>query len=163
MIISSIVATAKNRVIGKDNDMPWHLPADLSYFKRTTTGHHVIMGRKNYEAIGKPLPNRTNIIITRDKSFTCTNCEVLHSLENALRFAQENGENEVFIIGGGTIYEQSKGYWNKLYLTEIDLETDGDVFFPELHWDEWILISEEKYEKDEKNPYDYCFKVFERK
>lgn len=163
MIISSIVATAENRVIGKDNDMPWHLPADLAYFKKTTSGHHIILGRKNYEAIGGPLPKRTNIIVTRDMGFSCSNCEVVHSIEDALLLARQNGENEVFIIGGGTIYEQSEPYWNKLYLTEIELVTEGDVFFPELNWEEWTLVSEEKHEKDEKNPYDYCFKVFERK
>ena len=162
MIISSIVATAKNRVIGKDNQMPWHLPADLAYFKRTTLGHHIILGRKNYLAIGRPLPNRTNIILTRDKNFACSNCQVAYSIEEALHFAHSKEESEVFIIGGGKIYEHTVEYWNKLYLTEIDLETEGDVFFPELNWDEWQLISEEKHQKDEKNPYDYNFKVFER-
>lgn len=163
MTISCIVATAKNRVIGKDNDMPWHLPADLSYFKKTTLGHHIILGRKNYLAIGKPLAKRTNIIVTRDKSFACSNCEVVHTIEDALLIAKQNNEEEVFIIGGGSIYDQTIIYWDKIYLTEIDLETEGDVFFPELNWDNWTLISSEEHYKDVKNPYDYTFKVFERK
>lgn len=162
MIVSCIVATAKNRVIGKNNQMPWHLPADLAYFKRTTLGHHVIMGRKNYQAIGRPLPDRTNIIVTRDRSFNCSNCEVVHNLEDALLLAKKNGEQEAFIIGGGNIYEQTIRYWDKLYLTEINLETDGDVFFPELNWENWTLVSEKKHQKDEKNPYDYSFKIYHR-
>jgi dihydrofolate reductase len=163
MIISCIVATAKNRVIGLNNRMPWHLPADLAYFKRTTMGHHIILGRKNYLAIGRPLPGRTNIILTRNPEFTCNLCEVVHTLEDALYLAHQNGEKEVFIIGGGTIYEQTTGFWDRLYLTEIDLETEGDVFFPEITWDDWQLISEEIHEKDPKNPYEYTFRVFERK
>jgi len=162
MIISSIVATAKNRVIGKNNGMPWHLPADLTYFKKTTSGHYIILGRKNFLAIGRPLPNRTNIILTRDKSFACSNCVVAHSVEEALQIAHQNGETEVFIIGGGKIYEQTVEYWDKLYLTEIELETEGDVFFPEMNWNDWQLSWEEKHERDEKNPHPYTFKVFER-
>jgi dihydrofolate reductase len=163
MIISSIVAVAKNNVIGKDNDMPWHLPADLAYFKKTTQGHHIILGRKNFEAIGRPLPKRTNVIVTRNKAFACSNCEVVYSVEEAMDVAKTNKESEAFIIGGGTIYEQSKAYWQRLYLTEIDLEVEGDVYFPELNWSEWNLVFEKKHTKDEKNPYDYTFKVFEKK
>lgn len=162
MKISSIVATAKNNVIGKDNDMPWHLPADLAYFKKTTLGHHLILGKNNFFAIGKPLPKRTNIILTRDPYFACTNCLVAHSLEEALSIAYENGETEVFIIGGGMIYEQSMKYWDKLYLTEIDLEVEGDVFFPQMNWNEWELELEEKHLKDTTNPYNYTFKVFNK-
>jgi dihydrofolate reductase len=163
MIISCIVAVAHNNVIGKDNDMPWHLPADLQYFKQKTMGHHIILGRQNFLAIGRPLPGRTNIILTRNRAFACSNCIVAHSIEEALTIAHKNGEEEVFIIGGGKIYEQTKSYWERLYLTEINLKTDGDVFFPEMNWENWQLVREDKYLKDEKNHYDYSFKIFERK
>jgi dihydrofolate reductase len=163
MTISAIVAVAKNNVIGRDNQMPWYLPADLAYFKKVTLGHMIIIGRKNFESIGKPLPGRTNIIITRDRSFACTNCRVMHSLEEALFFAHDNNENEVFIIGGGTIYEQTKELWDKLYFTEIDTIVEGDVFFPEINWAQWQLVSEEQKAADEKNTYNLNFKVFTRK
>lgn len=163
MTISCIVACAKNNVIGKDNKMPWHLPADLAYFKKITSGHHIVLGRKNFESIGRPLPNRTNVIITRDKEFACSNCVVAYSIEEALSIAHKNGEEEVFIIGGGTIYEQSKELWDKLYLTEIDLEVEGDVFFPDLNMEEWKLISSQDNPKDEKNPYNYSFKLYHKK
>lgn len=162
MVISCIVASAKNNVIGKDNKMPWHLPADLAYFKKITSGHHILLGRKNFESIGRPLPNRTNVIITGDKEFACSNCMVTYSIEEALSVAYNNGEEEVFIIGGGMIYEQSKDLWDKIYLTEIDLEVEGDVFFPELNWEKWELISSQENEKDDKNQYNYTFKVFHR-
>lgn len=162
MIISCIVAVAKNNVIGKDNNIPWYLPADLKYFKNTTLNHHVIMGRNCYESIGKPLPKRTNVIITRDAYFISSNCLVARSIPEALHMAHENGEEEVFIIGGGQIYEQTADLWNKLYLTEVDLEVDGDVFFPKIDMNEWKLIHEEHHGKDEKNEWSYAFKIFER-
>ena len=162
MIISTIVAVAKNNVIGRNNDIPWYLPADLKYFKKTTINHHIIMGRKCFQSIGKPLPKRTNIIITRDPFFIATNCLVLNSLEEALNTAYENGEEEVFIIGGGQIYEMSKDLWDKIYLTEVDLEVEGDVFFPEIDPTAWRVLSSESHKADEKNEYDYNFKVLER-
>ncbi len=162
MIISSIVAIAKNNVIGSENIIPWYLPADLQYFKKTTLNHHVIMGRNCYESIGKPLPKRTNIIVTRNAYFISSACLVARSIEEALEMAHANGEEEVFIIGGGQIYTQSQNLWNKLYLTEVDLEINGDVFFPAIDYAEWRLLSEEKHVKDEKNEYNYTFKIFER-
>lgn len=162
MIVSCIVATAKNNVIGKDNDIPWYLPADLKYFKKTTLEHHIIMGRNCYRSIGKPLPKRTNVILTRDPYFISSSCLVAHSVEEALTMAFENGEKEAFIIGGGQIYEQSIKFWDKLYLTEVDLEVDGDVFFPDIDMGEWELVWEEFHEKDEKNEYNYTFKVYQR-
>jgi dihydrofolate reductase len=162
MIISAIVACAHNNVIGKDNQIPWYLPADLIYFKKITLNHHIIMGRKCYESIGRPLPKRTNIVITRDPFFISSGCIIAHSLKEALNIAQKNGETEAFIIGGGEIYRQSADLWDKLYMTEVDLETEGDVFFPEIDKNKWTLISEEKHQKDEKNDWDYAFKVFER-
>ena len=162
MIISAIVATAKNNVIGKDNDIPWYLPADLKYFKKTTIQHHIIMGRKCFQSIGKPLPKRTNIVITRNPFFVATNCLIVNTLEEALNTAHDNGEEEAFIIGGGQIYELSKELWDRVYLTEVDLDVEGDIFFPALQAADWKLISEEAHEPDEKNEHAYTFKILER-
>lgn len=162
MIISCIVATDKNRVIGKDNDIPWYLPADLQYFKKTTIQKTVIMGRNCFVSIGRPLPKRTNIIVTRDPYFISSNCLVARSIPEALNMAYQENEEEVFIIGGGQIYEQTIDLWDKIYLTEVDTEVDGDVFFPHIEKHKWELIFEEFHEKDEKNPYDYRFKVLNR-
>ncbi|MFT5164819.1 MAG: dihydrofolate reductase [Saprospiraceae bacterium] len=163
MIISAIVAVAKNNVIGRDNDIPWHLPADLKYFKKTTLDHHIIMGRKSFESIGRPLPKRTNVIITRNPFFIASNCLVTRTVEEALMIARENEESEAFIIGGAQIYDLTKDHWDRLYLTEVDLEVEGDVLFPELNMDEWTLVSEDPQKADEKNEYDYNFKIYERK
>ena len=162
MLVSIIVAVAKNNVIGKDNDIPWYLPADLKYFKRTTLNHHIIMGRKCFQSIGRPLPKRTNVVITRNPYYTVTNCLVAHSIEEALGMAYDNQEKEAFIIGGGEIYKQSMDLADKLYLTEVDLEVEGDIVFPELNPKEWRLISEEAHEPDEKNEHPYVFKIYER-
>jgi dihydrofolate reductase len=150
-------------VIGKNNDIPWYLPADLKYFKKITLGHYIIMGRKCYLSIGKPLPKRTNVILTRDPFFISTNCLIARSLEEGLELAYDNGEKECFIIGGGTIYEQSRQYWDNIYLTEVDLDVDGDVFFPKLDFTKWNLVSEEKHKADDKNEYNYTFKHFSKK
>ena len=163
MIISTIVAVAKNNVIGRDNDIPWYLPADLKYFKKITTGHHILMGRKCYQSIGRPLPNRTNVIITRDPFFISSNCVVCHSIEEGIDQAYANGEEELFIIGGGTIYDQTSHLWNKIYLTEVDLEVEGDVFFPEINSSEWEITDKQKLKADEKNEFDYVFKTLVRK
>lgn len=163
MKISCVVAVAKNNVIGKDNDIPWYLPADLKYFKKITMGHHILMGRKCYSSIGRPLPKRTNVIITRDPYYIVSNCIVTHSIEEALEIAYDNKEKEVMVIGGGTIYDQTKDMWDKLYITEVDLEVDGDVHFPTIDFDQWELISEEPHKPDEKNKFPYTFKVYERK
>jgi len=162
MLVSIIVAVAKNNVIGKDNDIPWYLPADLKYFKRTTLNHHIIMGRKCFQSIGKPLPKRTNIIITRNPYYTASNCLVTHSIEEALGMAYDNQEQEAFIIGGGEIYKQSMDLADKLYLTEVDLEVDGEIYFPTINPKEWKLISEEAHKPDEKNEHPYIFKIYER-
>jgi dihydrofolate reductase len=163
MIISCIVATAKNNVIGKDNDIPWYLPADLQYFKKTTLGHHIIMGRNSFKSIGRALPKRTNIVVTSDPFFIASDCLVAHSIEEALSIAYENGEKEAFIIGGGKIYDQTVELWDKLYLTEVDLEVEGEVFFPKLDFKEWNLESENPQMPDAKNEYNYTFKVYTRK
>lgn len=162
MTVSAIVAIAKNRVIGHQNQIPWYLPADLKYFKKVTTGHHVIMGRKSYESIGRPLPNRTNVVITRDPYFIATGCMVVHSLLEALEFAQSNGETEAFVIGGGEIYQQSWPYLDRIYLTEVETAPEGSVFFPAMDENEWIAVSAEAHLADEKNEFPYVFKVFNR-
>lgn len=163
MIISAIVAVAKDNVIGKDNDIPWYLPADLKYFKKTTLDHHIIMGRKSFESIGRPLPKRTNIIVTRNPFYVASNCLVTNSVEDALSIAKENGETEAFIIGGAQIYELSKDLWDRLYLTDVDLKVEGDVHFPKLDMANWTLISESPQKAEGKNEHDYNFKIFERK
>lgn len=162
MLISAIAAISSNRVIGKNNQIPWHLPADLKFFMHTTQNHHVLMGRKNYQSIGKPLPRRTNVIITRDPFFVSTGCVVVHSIEEAIQIAYENGEQEAFIIGGGQIYEQAMPFVSKIYLSEIDLEIDGDVFFPELDPAEWIVQSEEFRAPDERNKHAFTIRVYNR-
>jgi dihydrofolate reductase len=162
MTISAIVATAKNGIIGKDNEIPWYLPADFAYFKRVTLNHHIIMGRNCYESIGRPLPKRTNIIVTRNPFYIASGCIMVHSITEGLQIAQQNEETEAFIIGGGEIYKQTMHLLDKIYLTEVDLDTEGDVFFPELNPAEWRLISEEKHLKDEKNDWNFTFKIFER-
>lgn len=162
MMVSAIVAAAKNRVIGHHNSIPWYLSDDLKFFKKTTSGHHVIMGRKSFLSIGRPLPKRTNIIVTRDAYFTATGCLVAHSIENALGVAYDNGEKEAFIIGGGEIYRQSAELWDRLYYTEVDAEPDGDVFFPELDWSEWKLTTSKSFEKSERNDHNFVAKTFDR-
>jgi dihydrofolate reductase len=162
MTISCIVAVAHRRVIGRDNDIPWYLPADLQYFKKVTMGHTVVMGRNCYNSIGRPLPKRTNIIVTRDPYYISSVCPIARSIPEALEIANENGETEVFIIGGGQIYAQTVDLWDRLYLTEVDIDVEGDIFFPEIDMKQWKLLSEEHHTKDEKNEYNYVFKVFER-
>lgn len=165
MTISAIVAISNNRVIGSDNDIPWYLPADLKYFKKTTLNHHIIMGRKTFQSIGRPLPKRTNVVLTRDLFFIATNCLVAHSIDHALNLAADNGEEEAFIIGGGQIYELAMPMIDRLYLTEVDIDIPEDqsvVKFPELPAEEWKEVSSEAHAPDEKNEYGYVFKVFER-
>jgi len=162
MTISCIVAVARHRVIGKNNEIPWYLPADLAYFKKTTLNHCVIMGRSCFESIGRPLPKRTNIIITRHPFFIASQCLIAHSIGEAIALTQQQGDDEIFIIGGGQIYEQTQELWQKIYLTEVDLEVEGDTFFPEIYANDWKLVSEESHQKNEKNPFDYTFKILEK-
>lgn len=163
MIVSAIAAMSKNRVIGVDNDLPWHLPADMKYFMRTTRNHHVVMGRKTFESMGVPLKGRTNVVITRDPFFTASGILVTHSLHEALEIADANQEVEVFVIGGSEIYRLALPVLDRIYLTEIDLFVDkGDAFFPDFSPEEWKLISQEENGCDDRNKYSYTFKVFER-
>lgn len=162
MLVSAIVAVAKNGVIGKDNQIPWYLPADLAWFKRVTLGHYVLMGRNCFQSIGRPLPRRTNVIITRNPFFAAGGVLIAHSVEEALNLAYDNGEQEVFIIGGGEIYRQTEHLWDKVYLTEVDIEPEGDVFFPGLPPETWRETWRESHAPDEKNTVAYTFKILER-
>jgi dihydrofolate reductase len=162
MLISAIVAVAANGVIGDGEDIPWRLSSDLKYFKRTTLHHHVIMGRKTFLSVGRPLPKRTNIVLTRDPFFVGNGIIVARSLDEALAIAEENGEEEAFIIGGGEIYRQALPFLDKVYLTRVHAEPAGEVTFPELPEQEWRLISREDHPADEQNDHDYSFIVYER-
>lgn len=133
MIVSLIAALSENRVIGKNNDLPWRLPDDMKYFMETTSGHYVIMGRKNYQSLPekfRPLPNRTNIVITRSSDFSAPGCQVVHTLADALEIARKANQKEIFIIGGAEIYALSLPHAHRLYLTEIKAEVAGDTYFP---------------------------------
>lgn len=163
MKLSAIVATAKNGVIGKDNQIPWYLPNDLKWFKKNTMYHHIIMGRNTWESLGRLLPKREHVVITRDMFYIASGCIIAHSINEAIDLAELNGEQEAFIIGGGKIYEQTQKRWDKLYLTEVDLECEGDTFFPEINYEEWETVFEEQHEPDERNKYSYTFKILERK
>jgi dihydrofolate reductase len=161
-MISFLVAMDQKRTIGKDNDLPWHLPADLKYFKQVTMGHPIVMGRKTHEAIGRVLPGRENIVLTRDKSYTSPDCTVIHSIEELLDI--DKGKNEeVFVIGGAEIFKEVFASADRLYITCIEDVFEGDTYFPEFDPSEWEIISKEKGIKDDKNPYDYYYIVYERK
>lgn len=160
MILSIIVAFANNRVIGKDNQLIWHLPNDLKHFKNITSGHTVIMGRKTYESIGRLLPNRKNIIITRNSEYKLEGAEIHHSLKSAIDSCAS--EEEVFIIGGSEIYGQSLPLAGRLYITEVLHDFEGDAFFPEINFDEWKLVSEEQGVVDEKNKWEHRFRFYTR-
>jgi dihydrofolate reductase len=161
-MISLLVAMDQKRTIGKDNDLPWHLPADLAFFKRVTMGHPIVMGRKTHESIGRALPGRTNIIVTRDKNYSAQDCKVIHSIEE-IKNIEENKEDEVFVIGGAEIFNKAVHFADRLYITLIEETFAGDTFFPEIIEAEWELVSKEKGIKDEKNPYDYFFLLYKRK
>ncbi|WP_449536640.1 dihydrofolate reductase [Ferdinandcohnia sp. Marseille-Q9671] len=160
-MISLLLAMDKNQLIGKDNDLPWRLPADLAYFKRVTMGHPIIMGRKTYDSIGRPLPGRENIIVTRDKTYHAEGCKVIHSIEEIVTLS-ENTEQELFVIGGAEIFKEILPYSDRLYITEIEEEFEGDTYFPAFDKADWKVISKEKGIKDEKNQYDYTFLVYEK-
>lgn len=162
MLVSCIVAVAENGVIGKNGTLPWRLSSDLKRFKEITTGHHIILGRKNYEDIGRPLPNRVNLVLSRKENLKIEGCEVFPSLEKALAFAKESGETECFIIGGAEVYKQAMPFCKKLYLTSVETTIDGDVFMPSLG-EGWTLERETSFPADEKNQFSTTFKVFSRK
>lgn len=163
-MISIIAAIGKNNELGKGNDLLWYMPADFKHFKDTTTGSAIIMGRKTFESIGKPLPGRQNIVITRDKTFKQQNIEVVHSLKEALETSRQDlDEKEVFVIGGGEIYKQAMEVADKLYITHVDMtDKDADTFFPEIIPIVWNEVSHEEHKKDDKNPYNYTFSIYEK-
>jgi len=157
--VSAIVAAAENNAIGKDNQLLWHLPNDLRFFKRTTTGHTIIMGRKTYESVGKPLPNRRNIIVTRQAGYTADGAEVVHSLAAALESCA--GEEEVFVVGGAEIYQQALPVVNRIYLTRVHAALPGDSFFPQLDQQSWRLVSADHHPADDRHAYSYTFEIYE--
>ncbi len=163
MKVSIIVAKSLNNVIGKDNQLIWRLSADLQLFKIQTTGHYIIMGRKTYESIGKPLPNRTSIVITNNPDFSVPEGHfVAHSLEEAIQICIGKKLDQVFIIGGGEIYRQAVPIADELVVTEVNAILDGDVFFPEIDMNEWTVVSSNSYKKDEKNQFDFDFVIYKR-
>lgn len=158
--LSAIAAMDKNHLIGKNNQLPWHLPADLAHFKAITTGHPILMGRKTHESIGRPLPNRTNIVLTRDAHYQAEGVIVVHTLDEALASCPE--AQELFIIGGAEIYQLAFPRLQKLYLTFIHQAFEGDTYFPAFSAKEWREISREDCPADEKNAYAYSFLLLER-
>lgn len=160
-MISIIVAMGKNRVIGKKNALPWHLPADLKHFKEITKGHAVIMGKNTHQSIGRALPGRLNIVLSGDKNYKADDCIVVSSIQEALKVAQ--GQEEIFFIGGGNVYKQALPLADRLYITLVDAEFEGDVFCPEIDYSNWKEVSREDCNADEKNPYNFSFLIFERK
>ena len=160
MRLALIVAMAENRVIGRDNRLPWKLSADLRHFKALTMGKPVIMGRNTHESIGKPLPGRSNIVLTRDRRYRAPGCQVVHSLEQALQAAA--GHPEVMVIGGAELYRQTLQRAERLYLTLVKAEPAGDARFPELDASQWRELQRESHRADDSNEYDYDFVVLER-
>ena len=159
MNLSMVVAMANNNVIGLNNDMPWHLPADLQWFKKTTLGSPIIMGRKTYESIGRPLPGRLNIILSRNTDLTIDGCSVVNSLEDALLIAKESDKtkDEIFITGGAHLYNKFLAEVDTLYLTKINAELEGDTFFPDYTQYNWHELQRIEHPVDEKNPYSMTF------
>jgi dihydrofolate reductase len=158
--VSLIAAMAENRVIGIHNTLPWRLPADLRHFRQLTTGHHVIMGRLNYESIGKPLPDRHNIVLTRNPSYRAPGCQIKNSLGEALQDIQN--DPEIFIIGGAEIYRQAIGLADRIYLTLVHAEINGDTYFPKFDRRDWKEITRTRNEADERNPYAHSFVTYDR-
>lgn len=157
MKLSIIVAADENFGIGKDNQLMWHLPNDLKFFKNTTLGHHMIMGRKTYESIGKPLPGRTSVIVTRNKSYQVEGCIVVHSMEEAIKVAEKSGETEAFVIGGAELINDAVSFADIIYLTEVKATFDADVFMKPLDKNQWKEEKREEHSKDDKHAYDYTF------
>lgn len=160
--LSIAVAVGENFAIGKNNQLLWHMPADLKFFKQTTSGHTVVMGRKTFDSVGRPLPNRRNIIITRDPELKIDGAEVVNSLDEAISITK-NEEKSIFIVGGAEIYRQALPKTAILYLTTIHHTFDADTFFPEIDRNDWNVISSDSHKADEKNKYNYTFEVLERK
>lgn len=162
MIKSIIAAKSSNNVIGKENSLVWHMPADLKRFKQKTLGHYIIMGRKTLESMDKPLPGRTTIVVTRNQAYRAEGCIIVHNVQDAFRLAETNKQQEVFILGGAEIYKLTINMADRMYLTEIKAEFEGDAFFPEIDFRQWRVVNQEAFEADDKNPYPYAFVDLER-
>jgi dihydrofolate reductase len=166
MIVSLIAAVSKNNVIGKNNDLPWHLPNDMKYFMQTTKGHCVLMGRKNYESLPekfRPLPNRTNILVTRQANYHAPGCTIFNTIAEGVNYAQEKDETELFVIGGAEIYSGTLPIADKLYITEINANIDGDTFFPQIDKTKWREISRTPNNTDDRHKFAFDFVVYEKK
>lgn len=167
MQLALIVAQARNRVIGRNNKLPWHLPEDLQYFRAVTMGKVIVMGRKTFESIGRPLPGRTNLVLTRDHGYRREGIEVAHSLDEALAKAEAisliNGSDEVMVIGGDELFAEALPRAERLYLTQVHQDVCGDAYFPELDWSQWHEVAREDHSAQEPNPYDYSFIVLDRR
>lgn len=162
MVISQIVAASSNNVIGVNNRLPWHMPDDMNYFKNKTWGHYIVTGRRNYEAEGKALPARINLVLTRNQEYKLNDAIVVHHIEDAIETAKNGGENELFVVGGEEIYKLAMPYTDRIYLTRIHADFEGDTFYPQPDFNRWKEVSREDHKKDSENPYDYSFLVFER-
>ena len=160
-MITLIAAAAENNALGKDNQLIWHLPDDFKRFKEITSSHYIVMGRKTFESFPKPLPNRTHVIITRQKEFLAEGCIVVNSIEKAIEACPK--EEEVFVIGGAEIYRQSIGFADKIELTRIHDTFEADAYFPEINLNQWVLVFEEYHPKDEKHKFDFTFQTFLKK
>jgi dihydrofolate reductase len=163
VIVSIIAAMDRKRGIGVDNKLPWRLSADLKRFRELTMGHHIIVGRKTFESIGRPLPGRRMIVVTRDAPYKAEGCDVVHSVEDAVNLARERGESEVFICGGAEIYDKSIGIADRMYLTFVDAEVAADTFFPVFDERDWSERESFYQPADEKNQYPFTFKILVRK
>lgn len=163
IVLSLLVAADERNVIGKDNKLPWHLPDDLKYFKNQTWAMPILMGRKTFESIGKPLPGRKSIVITRSKDWKQDGVEVVHSVDEAIEKAKELGVKEIFVIGGAEIFQTAFAQAHRIYLTRIHHRFDGDVYFPEVSASDWNLMQSRFCQAGEKNLYSHTFQVWERK
>lgn len=163
MRVSILAALSTNNVIGRDNGIPWRLSTDLKRLKALTMGHHVIMGRKTYDSVGRPLPGRTNVVITRRNDWSTEGVTVVHSLDEALRLAQQAGDDEPFLLGGAEIYSQAMHLADRMYLTRVHAEVEGDTYFPDFDdVTEWQLTDAEHFDADEKNEYPFSFLTYDR-
>ncbi len=166
-VVSLIVAMDANRVIGRNNQLPWYLPNDLKYFKTVTMGKPIIMGRKTFQSIGKPLPGRANIVVSRNPEFTAEGISVVNDIDDAVKLGSDiafgDGVSEVMVIGGAQLYQAVLPRAGRLYLTRVHASVEGDAWFPALDWAQWVEVAREDHEAEGRNPYDYSFLVFDRK
>lgn len=163
MVLSLLLAASENNVIGKDNQLPWHLPNDLKYFKNLTWGMPILMGRKTFESIGRALPGRKSVVITRNTDWKQENVEVVHSVEEAINYAKAQDVKEIFVIGGAEIFNTSFDTADRIYMTRIHQQVEGDAYFPPIDETKWKRVSAKFCEADEKNAYPHTFEVWERK